>query len=157
MKGLHLSSTLLIICVFTLSTVILSQDKQTAGQKHIQKKSGNMLVRITGFDSSKGDARVALCNSPENYQGASPFRYAIEKITNRKVELTFENVPFGEYAVKCFHDENSNGILDRNSMGIPVEAYGFSNNAPANFGPPAYDAAKFIFNKDKQIIEIKLQ
>jgi uncharacterized protein (DUF2141 family) len=157
MKGLHYSLTLLLISVFTLSTVIVSQDKQTAGQKHIQKKSGKMIVHITGFDSNKGDARVALCNSPENYQGTIPFRHAIERITKNKVEFTFEKVPFGEYAVKCFHDENSNGILDSNSMGVPVEAYGFSNNVPANFGPPAYDAAKFIFNKDKQIIEIKLQ
>lgn len=157
MKRIPFSLTLLFISVFTLSTVIFSQGKQTAGQDNIQKKSGDMVVRITGFDSNNGNVRVALCNSAEDYQGTFPFRHAIEKITNQKVEFTFKNIPFGEYAIKCFHDENSNGTLDRNSMGIPVEAYGFSNNAPANYGPPDYDDAKFSFNKDKQIVEINLQ
>ena len=151
MKQSLFSLTLLLISVITMNTIIFSQEKQPTGQ------SGDMIVRITGFDSNKGDARVALCNSLENYESAIPYRHAIEEIANHTVEFTFENVPFGDYAIKCFHDENSNGTMDRNSMGIPVEAYGFSNNAAANFGPPDYDDAKFIFNKDKQIVEIKLQ
>ncbi|MEJ2507744.1 MAG: DUF2141 domain-containing protein [Ignavibacteriaceae bacterium] len=151
MKRLPLSLTLLFICLVMLSTVIFSQEEQSTGQ------SGDIIVRITGFDSNDGEVRVALYNSNDNYQSTTPFVRAAEKIVDHKVEFTFKDIPFGEYAIKCYHDENLNGKMDRNSMGIPVEAYGFSNNAVGNFGPAKYEDAKFTFNKDKQVVEIKLQ
>ena len=157
MKRLPLSLTLLFISLVMLSTIAFSQEKQSTEQNDAQKKSGDMIVLITGFDSNDGEVRVALNNSDENYQSSNPFNHAAEKIVDYKVEFTFKDIPFGEYAIKCYHDENFNGNLDRHSMGIPVEAYGFSNNAVGNFGPAKYDDAKFTFNKDKQIVEIELQ
>lgn len=157
MKRSVFSLTLLFISLVMLSTIAFSQEKQSNEQNGAQKKSGDMIVRITGFDSNDGEVRVALNNSSENYQSSNPFMHAVEKIVAHQVEFTFKDIPFGKYAIKCFHDENLNGKMDRNSMGIPVEAYGFSNNAMGNFGPAKYDDTKFTFNKDKQIVEIQLQ
>jgi uncharacterized protein (DUF2141 family) len=42
------------------------------------------------------------------------------------------------------HDENNNGKLDVNFLGIPTEGVGASNDAKAMFGPPTFDAAKFV-------------
>ena len=45
-----------------------------------------------------------------------------------------------------YHDENRNGKLDKNVIGIPKEHMGFSNNAKIELtppGPPAYSAVKF--------------
>ena len=47
----------------------------------------------------------------------------------------------GRYALSAFHDENDNGELDTNLMGIPSEGYGFGNDASAAFGPPSFEAA----------------
>ena len=47
-------------------------------------------------------------------------------------------------------DENNNGILDKNFLGIPKEGYGFSTN-PFVFGTPDFDDAKFELNSDKSI------
>ena len=47
----------------------------------------------------------------------------------------------GRYAVNAFHDENDNGELDTNIVGIPSEGYGFANNPGAAFGPPDFEAA----------------
>ena len=47
----------------------------------------------------------------------------------------------GRYALSAFHDENDNGELDTNLMGIPSEGYGFGNDASAAFGPPSFKAA----------------
>ena len=46
----------------------------------------------------------------------------------------------GRYALSAFHDENDNGELDTNLMGIPSEGYGFGNDASAAFGPPSFEA-----------------
>ena len=47
----------------------------------------------------------------------------------------------GRYALSAFHDENDNGELDTNLLGIPSEGYGFGNDASAAFGPPSFEAA----------------
>ena len=41
----------------------------------------------------------------------------------------------GRYALSAFHDENDNGELDTNLLGIPSEGYGFGNDASAAFVP----------------------
>ena len=40
----------------------------------------------------------------------------------------FNDIPPGTYAIAVFHDENANGKLDKNFLGIPCEGYGASNN-----------------------------
>ena len=40
------------------------------------------------------------------------------------------------------------------NLGIPVEDYGFSNNASGLFGPPSWEDAKFRFSDNNKIVEI---
>ena len=53
------------------------------------------------------------------------------------------DLPPGTYAIALIHDENSNGELDTNALGLPTEAFGFSNQARARFGPPQFERAAF--------------
>ncbi len=46
------------------------------------------------------------------------------------------------YVVAIYHDENANGSFDRNSLGLPVEGYGFSNNPPTLLGLPAFRSVR---------------
>jgi len=78
------------------------------------------------------------------------------KIENKKTEYIFEELPFGEYAIKLFHDENMNGELDSNFLGIPTEDYGFSNNVRGTFGPADYDDAKFLFEQTEMTMNISV-
>ncbi len=55
--------------------------------------------------------------------------------------FVFTDLPAGEFAVAVFHDENDNGELDSNFLGIPTEGYGFSRNATGTFGPPGFSHA----------------
>lgn len=123
----------------------------------IDTKTGNIKVIITGLNNNKGKMMIALNNSIENFKnGRKPFVGVIEKIKNRQVIYTFNNVPFGEYAIKCYHDENGNKRLDKNYFGMPTEQYGFSNNARGSFGPPKYDDAKFTLDKNNIVIKIRV-
>jgi len=54
----------------------------------------------------------------------------------------FEGVQPGEYALVAYLDENQNGRIDRNFIGIPSEPLGFSNNYRPK-GPPSYARAAF--------------
>jgi uncharacterized protein (DUF2141 family) len=55
-----------------------------------------------------------------------------------------------------FHDENSNGKLDTNLLGIPREGVSASNNAKGHFGPPKFDAAAFNFGGGRLDLRITI-
>lgn len=93
---------------------------------------------------AKGKVAIAL------YNDAKVFLKAKLKLDSRwvaahpgEVTVHFENLPAGNYAVSVMHDENENGELDSNFVGIPTEGFGFSNDAKAMFGPPSYDKCVF--------------
>ena len=78
-------------------------------------------------------------------------------IDNDKAIWVFKEMPFGEYAVKCYQDENENSTLDTNFVGIPTEPYGFSNNARGTLGPAAYADAKFTLDSPTKTVEITVE
>ena len=57
--------------------------------------------------------------------------------------LAIRGMAPGSYAIAAFHDENDNGELDANLLGIPTEGYGFSNDAPSTMGPANFEDAAF--------------
>lgn len=57
------------------------------------------------------------------------------------MRFVFSGLNPGQYAVAVYHDENDNGELDANLLGIPSEGYGFSQEAKGSMGPPAFEAA----------------
>ncbi|MFW7379200.1 MAG: DUF2141 domain-containing protein [Oligoflexus sp.] len=65
----------------------------------------------------------------------------------------------GVYAVAAMHDENGNGKLDTNFIGIPKEGWAVSNNVgPGLFGPPSFKQASFeIVGSDSVQIKLDLR
>lgn len=70
---------------------------------------------------------------------------------------TFKDLPYGNYAVAIYHDRNSNERLNRGLFGMPEEGYGFSNDAPASFGPADFDDAVFDLETVDTTIQIKMR
>ena len=69
----------------------------------------------------------------------------------------FNKVRPGTYGISAFHDQNSNGKLDTNFLGMPVEDYCASNNARGMFGPPSFDDSKFVFRGGPKRLEAHLK
>ena len=69
-----------------------------------------------------------------------------------------DTLPAGVYAIKLYHDENSNNECDMNLLGIPTEKFVFSNNPSIGLsGEPSYDECKFTISlKDIASITIDL-
>jgi uncharacterized protein (DUF2141 family) len=70
--------------------------------------------------------------------------------------VVFSNLEPGRYAAIAFHDENDNGKLDQNFLGVPNEPYGFSNDAQGFLAPPAFDAAAMALGGGNEAIRIAL-
>ena len=62
----------------------------------------------------------------------------------------------GFYAIAGFHDENYNDELDQGIFGIPLEDYGFSDNARGFFSAPDFDDLKFRVRGKTTVISIEL-
>jgi uncharacterized protein (DUF2141 family) len=122
------------------------------------ESTGKLVIDISGFPSSDGFAMVALNDSKESYKGGEDTAIAKTKtmIVGQKAQVIFSNLPYGWYGISLYHDENRNGKMDKNMMGIPKEAYGFSNNAKGFFGKPDYKDVKFELNTLEKQIFIKL-
>lgn len=76
------------------------------------------------------------------------------KIRKAQARCDFEDIPPGTYAMAVVHDENMNGKLDTNWLGIPTEGYGFSNNAKAVLSAPPFSDASFPY--DGQSIDLTM-
>ena len=104
-------------------------------------------VEIAGLRNDKGQAVCSLFSSaadfPKKTEKAVIRRASV--ITDRHAVCEFSGVAPGTYAISVFHDENSNGKLDTNFMGIPREGVGASNGAKGHLGPPKFDVAAFRF------------
>ena len=61
-------------------------------------------------------------------------------------QYELEDIPPGEYALLVYYDENNNGRIDKNFIGIPKEPLGFSNRYQPK-GPPSYMQAAFTLDE----------
>jgi uncharacterized protein (DUF2141 family) len=122
------------------------------------KNSGTIILTVVGLNNDNGDIKVGLFNSAQSFSGKIKEKYggSVIKIFDKKAQCIFSNIPYGEYAIKLFHDEDRDDKINTNFLGIPSEQYGFSNNAKGIFGIPSFDNAKFVVSSDTVRVEINL-
>ena len=122
------------------------------------EKPNTIRIDIGGLRNDKGQVLCALYSSldgfPKNSQKAVAKTDA--PIVDKKAVCEFSGIEAGTYAVSVFHDENSNGKLDTNFMGIPREGVGASNGARGHLGPPKFDAAAFHFSGRRLNLKITI-
>jgi uncharacterized protein (DUF2141 family) len=109
--------------------------------------TGTVIVNVDGLDSSEGTVRVEL-TTEANYEAEGNVRNATLPIQQKRARWVVTDVPHGTYAVRLYHDENDNGELDTNLVGVPQEAFGFSNDARGSMGPPDFQNAAFTLDTD---------
>ncbi len=118
---------------------------------------GDLTIQVTGMRSTSGYVVIALTDSENSFQGKGPVYAQIRtRIQGSEAVVTLRNIPWKDYAISVFHDENANGTLDRSMKGIPKEAYGYSNNARGKHGHPSYRMSRFSFQSQAQTIMISL-
>lgn len=117
---------------------------------------GSLEVTVKNIHEAKGAIRVGLFNSDADFLKKA-IDGKIVKASGTEVTVVFENLKPGDYAVSIIHDENENGELDKNFVGIPKEGFAFGNNAMGSFGPPDFQQAKVKVdgNRVKQEISVK--
>jgi uncharacterized protein (DUF2141 family) len=124
------------------------------------KETGTLTVHVTGARNTKGKIWVNLFQDahafPDDPSKAIQQRSVEVDPNTMSAQVTFKDLPQGSYAVSILHDENGNGKMDKNFVGMPKEGYGASNNPSKKRRAPTFDEAKFSLNASEQTIEIAL-
>ena len=151
----HVGDTLPSVTGETLSGKKLALTPGALAQAQPSPQN-SIHVEIGGLRNDKGQVLCALYSSADGFpkKGEKALARAKSPISGGHAVCEFPDVTAGTYAVSVFHDENSNGKLDTNFMGIPREGVGASNNAKGHFGPPKFDAAAFRFSGGR--LELKI-
>ncbi len=109
-------------------------------------------VEITNILNKNGDVKIGLYNKAEDFSKIDKvYKEATIKISSKTVKYKFTNIPNGTYAIAIFHDENQNGKIDKNFLGIPKEGYGFSKNIRPSLRSANFEESKFELNKSKTL------
>ena len=113
------------------------------------KKGHQLRLEVDGMTETKGNLLIAIFDKEENYLvKAYTYRSVPVDSLVKHTEIT---LPEGRYVVSLFHDANGNNQLDTGEYGIPLEKYGFSNNARGEMGPPSFKDASFDLKANKTI------
>ena len=114
-----------------------------------------LVVTVTGARPEFGQVMLSVFDSEDAFLKRPLAQHVIAVGAEPDVSTRFD-LPPGLYAVSAVYDENANGQLDTNLLGIPSESVGTSNNAKALFGPPDFEDAAFDLPEGGATIVIRL-
>jgi uncharacterized protein (DUF2141 family) len=105
---------------------------------------GALTVAFQGVERREGVVLLALFDGKAAYDAnTGAVRTLSLPAADGNFSVTLAGLSPGTYAVKAFHDRDADGKMKFNPLGMPLEPYGFSNNARAPFGPPGWKRASF--------------
>jgi uncharacterized protein (DUF2141 family) len=120
-------------------------------------QTGKVTILVKGINAKKGGLLTAGIFEKGNFPktGKHLLGMSIE-VFESTMQITFEHVPAGQFAVAVFQDEDRNKKLNTNIIGYPVELTGFSNDAKIRLGPPSFEEAKVSVEND-QVLNLIIQ
>ena len=123
-----------------------------------QEKTCDISIVIKGLKNTNGQIMISINKGPEGWPEENFIEQRIiPTFTAPDFTVIFEDVPYGNYAVGVLHDKDKSGEMTKNFIGIPKEAYGFTQNYKVVFRAPHYEEANFDANTPELTLEVNLQ
>ncbi|KJH72556.1 DUF2141 domain-containing protein [Aliterella atlantica] len=151
LKGLRTRASLLAI-VGAIANAACSQANV------VNNLNSKLVVQVGGFANQSGQVCASLFASSQGFPNnrQKVVQRQCTKIAN-PTTITFKNLKAGSYAVAVIHDRNSDGTLNRNDLGMPVEGYGFSQNPQTETAPPKFKDAVVFVAGVSTIVQVQLR
>ena len=114
-------------------------------------RADDNLIRaqLVNLPNDKGRVACAIFSSADGFpRDRTKATERVEgPIKNGVGTCEFKGLPAGTYAIASFHDEAETGKMKYNFLGLPQEAYGFSNDAKrSGMTPPSFSACSFSYS-----------
>lgn len=147
-------------------TVIINTDRKDEGtsmpetsSKELSKEALRtpLTLTITNLKSSTAPIIMGVYSTKNKFPDPKDkFKEYKFKPNGKTLVVKITNLKFGMYAMAIYQDENSNGEIDKNMLGIPTERYGFSNNYKPMVRAPRFHECKFEYSAEANTQSIKL-
>lgn len=111
-------------------------------------QAADLTVRLEGLRGDSGRVIVCVWQQARGFPDCGRSEPLVRRdltAAEARSPVRFRDLPSGPIAVSVLHDENGNGTLDTNLLGIPREGVGISGNAAPAMGPPRFEQASFTF------------
>lgn len=119
------------------------------------KNTGEMKLQLSNVNvNNKGVIYIAIYNKKQDFMTRNFFKSTkVEVGEDSSIDVVFDAIPYGFYAVSAYHDINANQQMDFNENGMPIEDYAMSGT-PNQMGPPNWEQVKFEFKDETQVINL---
>ncbi len=114
-----------------------------------QAECPGINVTIQNIENNTGVIACAIFESQEGFPDKFlkfASKIMITQISGRNASFEFSNIRPGTYAIAVIHDEDYDGELDTNWLGIPKEGHGFSSSATVTLSAPSFSEAEFSYD-----------
>lgn len=124
-----------------------------------EQTSGAVRLSVEAINLQNANGEVAFtvyANDPDKFlaKGGKLLRARVPAVA--PVTRACFWLPPGQYEVAQYHDENGDHTFNR-TLFAPKEGFGFSNDAPASFGLPSLQAARFTLPAGGTAIRVKMR
>ncbi|KUJ62743.1 hypothetical protein AR687_04920 [Flavobacteriaceae bacterium CRH] len=119
----------------------------------------NTAIKVSGIRSEKGQIILNVFKNSQDYEQEKVSKKLIfdkKAISNDLMIINCDLEP-GTYGITLIDDENKNGELNKNLIGIPKEGFGFSNFFMEKMKKPAFDDFKVPVKNTGNKITIKVK
>lgn len=106
-----------------------------------------LKIEITDLRNNTGKIMLQVFDESQNV-----INQEMSDIREKCCSFTLKNLRSGKYAIRFYHDENLNQVMETNIAGKPTEGYGFSNNVTGRFSMPPFEKWIFSLNHDTTIV-----
>lgn len=118
----------------------------------------SLRLEVSSFRNAKGTLNCRLFTEAPSFPDGEGARSVRAAIAGAQASCVFDDLSPGTYAVAVVHDENGNGRLDKNFLGIPTEGYGVSNNRTSAVSSPKWDESRFtIVAREPLVLRVNLR
>ena len=112
----------------------------------------SVTITIENIKNTNGTIQIAIFDKSESFpKPGGEFKVAKYKIVAGQSQFKIKDIPNGEYAIAIHHDENSDGKMNTNLIGIPKEGYAFSKNFKPKFSAPKFSDCAIQINNDQKM------
>ena len=114
--------------------------------------TANVKLTVANIQSQVGKLYISVYDSKDTFLSDNKVYeevVGLEDVKNGQLEVSL-TLPYGALAISVHHDNNANGKMDSNFIGIPKEPVGMSNGHVPKFGPPKFSKAVIEISQPEQ-------
>ena len=120
--------------------------------------TASLTIRVENVLPAGGILRLGLYDAARYPDDDSkPVAFADVPAVPGETVITLHAILPGIYAIQTFQDVNANDKMDTSWLGLPLEPFGFSEDATPFLSKPSFDDVKFTLaaGENSQVIHLQ--